>query len=170
MPRVDTTDGTILLIGTTCGARSMLGPAIVANALRGQSSGTPQPARALGGSRTATVLGILAAGELVGDKLPRIPARVAPPAMMARIASGALVGAAVAAARGTGRRRGMMIGGIAAVVAAVATYRARRWLVKATGIPDPLVAVAEDLLVLRLASGLSPAIRPAAGGGVRSAG
>jgi hypothetical protein len=61
----------------------------------------------------------------------------------------------------------MLIGGIAAAVAAVATYRARRWLVSSIGIPDPLVAIAEDLLVLRLASGASAAIRPSAG--VRSA-
>jgi uncharacterized membrane protein len=55
-------------------------------------------------SRPATLIplifNVLAAVEFVGDKLPKTPARTAPPGLTARIVLGGLSGAAVGASAG----------------------------------------------------------------------
>lgn len=156
------TDRTTVTLAAASGARSMMGPMIVAHALRGRLNGAPQPARILGHPRAATLLGVMAAGETIGDKLPGIPARVAPPALAGRIGSGVLVGTAIAAASGGSRMRGALIGGATAALSAVVTYHVRRWLGSRAGIPDGILAVAEDALVLRVATGASAGVRRAA--------
>jgi uncharacterized membrane protein len=142
----------------------MIGPTIVANALRNRAGGAAQPARALGHPRATAVLGVMSAGEAIGDKLPGIPARISPPALGGRLAAGALVGAAIAAASGRHRLRSAIIGAAAAAVSAVVTYHARRLLSSRAHIPDRLIAVAEDALVFRAASSATSVIRRAAAG------
>jgi uncharacterized membrane protein len=163
MATLNSADRTTLLLGAASGARSMIGPTIVAHALRNRSRGASQPARALAHPRAAAMLSLLSAGEVIGDKIPGIPARVAPPALGGRIAAGALVGASVAAVGGRQRLRGALIGGAAAAVAAVLTYRTRRWLGSHAGIPDWMIAVAEDAIVLKVATAASAGVRRAAG-------
>src|SRR5277367_6479384 len=46
---------------------------------------------------TAMVFTVLALGELVGDKLPKTPARTAPAQLIARLVFGGLIGAIAAA-------------------------------------------------------------------------
>jgi uncharacterized membrane protein len=165
MTVLDSADRVTLVLGAACGSRSMIGPTIVAHALRHRAERAPQPARALAHPRAALVLGMLSAGEAIGDKMPGIPARTSPPAFGGRIAAGVLVGAAIAAASGSNRLRGALIGGAAAAVSTVLTYRARHWLGSRARIPDRLIAVVEDALVLRIASGASAGVRRAAAGG-----
>jgi uncharacterized membrane protein len=141
----------------------MIGPTIVARALHNRAMGARQPARALSHPRAAAILSLLSAGEIIGHKIPGIPARVAPPALGGRIAAGALVGAAVAAVGERQRLRGALIGGAAAAAAAVLTYRLRQWLGSRAGIPDWMIAVAEDVIVLRVATAASAGVRRAAG-------
>jgi uncharacterized membrane protein len=105
---------------------------------------------------------MLSAGEAIGDKMPGIPARVSPPALGGRIVAGALVGAAIAAVGDTHRLRSALIGGAAA--SAVLTYNVRRWLGSRAGIPDRVIAVAEDAIVLRIATAASAGVRRAAMG------
>jgi uncharacterized membrane protein len=167
MALLDNADRTTVALAAASGARSLIGPTIVANALRGRPNGSRQPARALAHPQAAVLLGLMAAGETIGDKLPGIPARVSPPALGGRVASGALVGAAIAAVSGGSRIRGAVIGGATAALSTVVTYRVRQWLGTRTGLPDRLLAVIEDALVLRLASGASAGVRRAAFDGRR---
>lgn len=162
MRKLSSTDRATLVLGAACGSRSMVGPTIVSHALRQRASGARQPARALAHPRATALLDLLAAGEIVGDKLPGIPARISPPALAGRIATGALVGASIAAVSGGRRLRGALIGGVAAAVSAVVTYELRQFLGTRAHIPDGLLAVAEDAIVLRASSRASARVRRAA--------
>ncbi|GAC1438517.1 MAG: hypothetical protein NVSMB51_14550 [Solirubrobacteraceae bacterium] len=81
----------------------------------------------------------LAAGEYVWDKLPIATSRLEPPALIARLASGAAGGWLVA-----GRASGALAGTAAAALAAPLGYHARRWLRPRLGVPDAGWALAED--------------------------
>jgi uncharacterized membrane protein len=86
------------------------------------------------------------AGEFVVDKLPAAPDRIALPLLAGRVAAGAFSGGAVAGPAG------IAAGAAGAFAGSYATWQARRRAVEATGLPDPLVAVAEDLLALAAAA------------------
>ncbi len=115
-------------LGAASGARTFAGAAALA--LRGR----PQS----GWARAAILL--LAAGEAVGDKLPMTPPRTEPPGLAGRFVAGAAVGAVAAG------RRGAVIAATTALVAAFPSERARALLGERTGLPDPAIAVGEDLL------------------------
>ena len=135
-------------LGVIAGMRSMGAPALVSDRLARTPSGAPEgsPLRWLGTAKTAQVFKILAAGEIVGDKLPRTPARTAPGPLSARLLSGALSGAALCAAGGKPPSAGAAVGALGALAGTFAFYHLRRRLGQATGLPDPIVAVAEDAL------------------------
>jgi uncharacterized membrane protein len=93
---------------------------------------------------TAIVFTVLAAGELIGDKLPQTPNRTSPFALIARIVFGGLVGAICATGLHGELLEGVLLGAIAAVAGAFIGYNLRRHLVQVTGIPDIVVALCED--------------------------
>lgn len=99
----------------------------------------------LGDGRARRVLPLLAVGELIGDKLPFVPARTSPPALAARATVGALGGGLLGGARAAAA------GAAVAVVAAYGGQHTRQWLGRRTGRPDAQLAVAEDLLTALLA-------------------
>lgn len=107
-------------------------------------------------SRTARrVLPILAAGELVVDKLPGTPDRTIPPALLGRLVSGAVCGAAVAG--GDGRRWVPALAGAAgALIASHLMLRVRLGLSRSSAVPDPVWALAEDAAAIGLARRLIP--------------
>jgi uncharacterized membrane protein len=92
----------------------------------------------------------MALGELAGDKLPTTPSRTALPPLISRAVSGGLVGAALFASEGLRIPAGAILGAASAVTAAFAGERLRAAAGKRTGLPDPLVAVAEDAVVLAI--------------------
>lgn len=102
----------------------------------------------LGTTAAAVIFTALALFELVNDKLPKTPARTAPPGLIARIVMGGFVGACLATASG----QSLVLGAIVAIVGALAGtfggYQARSRLVKALGTPDYVVAVIEDLICI----------------------
>jgi uncharacterized membrane protein len=132
-------------LGAIAGMRTMSAPALVAAYLQRQ-----QVAGSFWlGSRGAVVATrLLAAGELVADKLPGIPARTNALPLLGRALSGALVGATLSAVEKRPRLPGAALGATAAVAAAFAAYHARRALTHDLDLADPLVAVAEDTLAL----------------------
>jgi uncharacterized membrane protein len=76
---------------------------------------------------TAATLLLLAAGEVIADKLPSMPDRIQPVSLAARFVSGAVCGLAIA--KGHTRRQqiiGAMVGGTAAVAAAYAGFEYRK--------------------------------------------
>lgn len=87
-----------------------------------------------------------AAGEMAGDKTPWIPPRSDPPALAGRVISGALAGRLVGGARGA------RLGAATAAAGTYASERARALLGQRLGISDPVLAVAEDALVLGVAA------------------
>jgi uncharacterized membrane protein len=111
--------------------RSLSGPAAVA--ARGRVSGRP---------RTALLLA--AGGELVGDKAPWTPARIKRQPWVARIATGAYTGGVIAGPAGA------LSAAVAAGVGTYATWFVRKQLVAHTPLPDPIVAVCEDLAAYTL--------------------
>lgn len=133
-----------LLLGITAGLRSMTAPASLALAQQ-------QPGAAknwlLGSPRIARVLTILALGELVFDKLPFAPKRIAPAGLSGRLLSGAMCGAAVV---DEDQASGALLGVAGALASSFAGYAMRKAAVRASGVPDALVAVAEDGLAIGL--------------------
>jgi uncharacterized membrane protein len=127
-------------------------PALRAAALLGAVGGlrTSMPWGALalrgrlgGGTRLAPLVAV--AGELVIDKLPHTPSRTSPPGLACRLGSGAAAGWLIAGAPGAA------IGSTAAGLSAFAGERTRAALGRRTGLPDPLIAVVEDLVAMGVA-------------------
>src|SRR5829696_2468554 len=78
-------------------------------------------------SRPATTLfALMAAGEMLVDKLPIAPDRVAPLPLVGRMGWGAFVGAAAFAHLRKSSLAGAAAGAMAAGAAALATYQLRR--------------------------------------------
>jgi hypothetical protein len=92
-------------------------------------------------------LGIVlaSAGELVVDKLPSTPSRTEPVGLGGRFVASGSVGWACAGPIGG------LLAGSTAVGSAFLTHGVRRDLGKQTGLPDPVIAVAEDALALLIA-------------------
>ncbi len=136
-------------LGAISGLRSLSGPAFVSRAAsRGDLDLDRTVFAFLGSPRIFKALVLMELGELVGDKLPATPSRTALPPLLGRAASGALVGAAVFVSEGRRATTGAALGSTAAIVAAFAGERLRALAVEKTGLPAPVVALAEDATVL----------------------
>jgi uncharacterized membrane protein len=85
------------LLGLTTGSRSFSG--LAAQVAVTPSLADRQPERTLGGLRAKRLVALLAVGELVGDKLPMTPSRLAPPVLASRLALAAGTALLVARAR-----------------------------------------------------------------------
>ncbi len=135
-------------LGAIAGARSMSAPAWLCRHIATGGAKLPDsPLYNWAGSRTgARIVALAALGEMVADKLPFVPNRIAPLPLAGRMASGALVGSAVFAEEHRPPLAGAAIGG-AAVLSTYITYLLRRWVAKKLGIPGPLVGLVGDALV-----------------------
>jgi uncharacterized membrane protein len=103
------------LIGLIAGLRTMIAPTAVSwAAALGWLDVSGTWLAFLGYTWTPWILSALAAVELVADQLPSTPSRTVPVQFGARLASGALAGAAIGAARGP-----LVIGAVAGVAGAV---------------------------------------------------
>jgi uncharacterized membrane protein len=98
-----------------------------------------------------------AIGELIADKTPFVPDRIDPGPFAGRLIFGGLTGAVFARGNSASAPLGLALGATAAGLGAIAGYRSRMSLDRATGLPDVVWAVTEDLIALTLAS---IAIRP----------
>ena len=139
-----------LALGGVAGLRAMLAPALFSSKLaqKNPDSAAGKIAEALAEPRVAMTLKALSAGEMIGDKLPKTPDRIAPLPLIARAFSGALVGGAVF---GTAKRPtwiGAMLGASAAIGAAYGGYYLRKTLDEKLNLPDPVVALVEDALAV----------------------
>jgi uncharacterized membrane protein len=137
-----------LLIGVVAGLRSLTAPAVVAwAAFLGWIHLQGTWAAWVGNVITVVVLTILAVAELVSDKLPKTPARTAPPAFGARIVMGAFAGAVIGAVpHHTFAALGA--GVVGAVLGTMGGYQARKRLVAARGGHDLPVALLEDAVAI----------------------
>ncbi len=137
-----------LLIGVVAGLRSLTAPAVVAwAAFLGWINLHGTWASWMGNVITAIVLTVLAVGELVNDKLPKTPARTAPPVFAARIVMGGFAGAVIGAAwHWTFTALGA--GVVGAVLGTLGGYQARTRLVAARGGQDLPIALLEDAVAI----------------------
>jgi uncharacterized membrane protein len=97
-----------------------------------------------------TIVPVLAAGELILDKLPNIPNRTDGASLIGRIAAGALIGAVVGGRTGTNRGASAIAGGLVAFASAHTTYRMRRAL--GERLPSVVAALVEDVIVVGAAA------------------
>ena len=149
-----------LALGAISGLRSASGPAFVSRAAgSGDMDLSGTPLAFLGSPLLSKALVVAALGEFVGDKLPSTPSRTALPTLLVRAASGGVVGAAAFASEHRSATMGAVLGSSAAVAAAFAGEGLRVLVVGKTGLPDPVVAVAEDTVVLLVGSRASRVVR-----------
>jgi uncharacterized membrane protein len=134
-------------LGAIAGLRSFSAPALLSHQIS-RSNKQEGVASLLGSPTVAAVLGVLAGGEIVADKLPWMPNRTDPPALIARAGSGAFVGATICRAKGRSAVTGALIGAAAAIAATFAGFHLRRAAVRDLGLPDTIVALVEDAVVV----------------------
>ena len=140
-----------LLIGVVAGLRSLTAPAVVAWAAAPAALGWIDLGHTwaswVGNPITVVILTILAVAELVADKLPKTPARTAPPSFAARIVMGGFAGAVIGAMpHWTFSSLGA--GVIGAVLGTLGGFHARRWLVASRGGQDLPIALLEDAIAI----------------------
>jgi uncharacterized membrane protein len=99
----------------------------------------------------AIVVTLLALGEIVADKLPRTPDRIAAGPLMARLILGGLIGSIAATAMAGPGLEGVLLGVLGAALGAFGGYMIRRDMVERIGCPDWKVALAEDLIAVACA-------------------
>jgi uncharacterized membrane protein len=139
-------------IGIVAGLRSLTAPAVVAWAAHlGWLNLQGSPFAFMGSTTAVVIFSMLATGELVADKLPKIPKRTEVAPLLARIVTGGLCGACLFAAASRLSVAGALLGGTGGVIAAFLGYELRRRLVNNLHIKDFVVAVCEDLFAIGLA-------------------
>ena len=127
--------GHALLIGIVAGLRTMIAPTAVAYSRN---------------SYLWMIFAVLAIAELIGDKLPKTPARTMPLSLIARCISGG----ASAYFLVHGSLNGWLAalcGIVGALIGAYGGYGMRRLLTMRAKIPDIAVAIGEDVLTVALA-------------------
>jgi uncharacterized membrane protein len=137
------------LLGCVAGLRSLTAPAVVCWAAHFgwlHLSGTKLAF--LNHPATLILFTLLAVVELISDKLPKTPARTAPPGLIARIVLGGLCGAALAASAGGSQIVAAAVGIIGALVGTFAGYNIRHALVGQAHLPDLAVALVEDAIAI----------------------
>lgn len=136
------------LIGLCAGLRSLTPPAATAWAVYLGWLKLQRPLALIGTLPAVVVLTLLALAELVADKLPQTPSRTAPIGLIARVVTGGLTGACVAAGGAGSALLGAVLGSMGGIAGAFAGYQARTRLVKASGLPDIFIALLEDLIAV----------------------
>ena len=148
-------NSTILLlaagIGLVAGLRSLTAPAVVAWAANlGWINLHSSPLAFMGSKWAAVIFTVLAVVELVADQLPSTPARTGAVGLSARIVTGALTGACLAAAGNAAVWMGGIAGIVGAIVGAFGGYHARVGLVRSLRVPDIVIAIPEDAIAIGL--------------------
>jgi uncharacterized membrane protein len=136
-------------IGIVAGLRAFTGPAVTAWAshMRGFAL-QPTHLGFMGSTITAVIFALLAAFEIVNDKLPKTPARTALPSVVVRMITGALAGATLSVAGSGSATIGAVCGAVGSLVGTFGGYYARTGLVRALKVPDFVIALVEDVIAV----------------------
>ncbi|MDP9427196.1 MAG: DUF4126 family protein [Actinomycetota bacterium] len=139
-------------LGAVAGIRSMTPPALLSRAAsRGEIEGIEgSPFGFLASPRVANLLTVLALGEILADKLPFSPDRISAPGLAGRLATGALVGAALFSADGRRGASGGAIGALSSLAASYLSYYARTGTQQRFGLPNPAGGILEDMVALSI--------------------
>jgi uncharacterized membrane protein len=137
------------LLGCVAGLRSLTAPAVVCwGAHLGWLHLAGTKLAFLGHRGAVIVFTLLALVELIADKLPKTPARTAPPGLIARILFGGLCGAALAVNAGGSVVLPAVAGVVGALAGTFGGYNVRHALVTRTHLPDFAVALIEDFIAI----------------------
>lgn len=144
-------------LGTLAGFRSMTAPALLSSNLLTYhpKALAGSPLRYLQKPWVAQGLKLMAAGEMVGDKLPDAPDRIAPPVLLGRLVSGALVGAAIFRINHDKTLNGAVLGGLAAVAGTYLSFFLRKEATLESGLPSAVTGGFEDALTLGMGLALT---------------
>ena len=137
-------------LGMIAGMRSMSAPAFLSGHLADTATGT-SPSRLLriiSSPNAALAFKVAAAGEMIADKLPIIPDRISSGPLTARIISGAVCGSSICESEGRRTDIGAVTGALAAIGSTFAFYHLRRRITEGDIVPDVIVALVEDAVVL----------------------
>lgn len=147
----------VITLGILAGMRSMSAPAITSRILSRHHTKALErtPLNFMQSNKTANVLSAMAIGELVGDKMPSAPNRIAAPAIISRSLSGAMAGASIYKASGGNMYFGAVLGSVTAVVSTIGSFYLRRKIVKQAHLIDPIIGSIEDAIVLGAGLGLA---------------
>jgi len=139
----------VLGLGALAGMRTFSAPVIVNAILQKHPSKhlAKSPLRFLQSDKVGYGIRFLAAGELVGDKLPNTPNRTAAPGLIGRCLSGALAGAGIYKASGNNGFTGALIGSAAALASSFGCFYLRKFVATKTNIADPVIGGIEDVIV-----------------------
>jgi uncharacterized membrane protein len=96
----------------------------------------------------AVAFTLVAAGELVGDKLPKTPNRTAAGPLVGRVVMGGLAGAIAATAMNGPGIEGVLLAALGALLGSFAGFMIRREVVEMVGCADWPIALAEDVLTI----------------------
>lgn len=102
----------------------------------------------IGTTTCATIMSILALGELIGDKLPKTPARTQPAPLGVRMITASISAAAICISAGEPWFLGVIFGALGGVAGAFGGYHARRFLVQRLHVPDFIIALPEDFVAI----------------------
>jgi uncharacterized membrane protein len=133
------------ITGFAVGVRSSSGLAILAARAAAEPRGFKgTPFGWLAYRQVAALAALMAAGEIVVDKLPILPARTDPLPLLGRVQFGALAGAGLFTEADASWWQGALLGAALAVAGAFAGYNYRTRTTRALNVPDLPVALVED--------------------------
>lgn len=141
-------------LGIVTGMRGAMGPAFASYFVSRQPSEKlrKSPLGFMQKNVTSRYLQTMAAGELVIDKAPGTPNRIAATGITGRALSGALAGATIYQAKGEKAWKGALIGGVAAVAAAYAFFYLRKATGRKLHVRDAAVGGLEDAVAVGIAA------------------
>lgn len=137
-------------LGIIAGMRTFMAPAVVSHLYSRHPSKSlhRSPLNFMQTLVTSKIFKVLAAGELVGDKLPNTPNRTSAPGLVGRALSGMLCGAAVYRASNKKAYIGGLVGGTAAVASSFGFFYLRSAVAKTKVVPDAIIGGIEDAVAI----------------------
>ena len=138
----------IFVLGMTAGLRSLTPPAVLSWASQQRQTLSQSWLGFMTSPVTAYILTALALVELVTDKLPFTASRLTPGPFIARMLSGGLCGATLAAGSQQSVVLGVLVGVLGAIAGSFAGYHARHALVSKLRVPDFPIAIVEDVIAI----------------------
>ncbi len=146
----------ILGLGALSGLRSMTALAFLSDQASKDSYDGSLLQILLKQPQTALLLKMMAVGEMVMDKTPFVPSRLQAIPLVGRAVCGGFVGAAISKKQPL---QGACVGALAAIAGSYGAYYARKTLHDEVNIPDPLLGVVEDTIVVFASRALIPATK-----------
>jgi uncharacterized membrane protein len=139
----------VFVMGIVAGLRALTAPAVVCWAahlswLNLQNSHLAW----MGSTAVVAIFSILALAEIINDKLPATPSRLAPPSLGIRSITGALAGTALALAASHSLLFGIVLGALGALAGAFLGYYVRHAIVTGLKVPDFPIALVEDAIAI----------------------